>query len=150
MARLVIRQAMSPDAPAIADIYLRSFRATYAFPLVHPDDEVREWIAAHVVGQLETWVARSGLAAATVGYVAIDGDEVRLLDVMPGWTGQGIGSRLLAHAKARRPAGLQLWTFQVNHGARRFYERHGFGVIELTDGTGNEEGQPDVHYAWRP
>ena len=63
------------------------------------------------------------------------------------WTGRGIGSRLIALAKARSPAGLQLWTFQVNAGARRFYERHGFVAAEMTDGD-NQEGQPDVRYAW--
>jgi len=52
------------------------------------------------------------------------------------------------HAQARRPAGLELWTFQVNDGARRFYERHGFRAVEVTDGAGNEERQPDVRYAW--
>ena len=66
------------------------------------------------------------------------------------WTGRGIGSRLLAVAKERRPDGLQLWTFQVNAGARRFYERHGFVVVEMTDGSANEERQPDVRYAWNP
>jgi hypothetical protein len=53
-------------------------------------------------------------------------------------------------AKQRRPAGLDLYTFQVNGGARRFYERHGFVGIALGDGSGNDEGQPDVRYAWRP
>jgi GNAT superfamily N-acetyltransferase len=129
---------------------LRSYRATYSFPLVHSDHDVREWIASHVVGELETWLAVSGPGAAAVGYIAIDGAEVRLLDVVPGRTGEGIGGRLLAHAMDLRPTGLELWTFQVNHGARRFYERHGFEVIELTDGAGNEERHPDVHYAWRP
>ena len=52
-------------------------------------------------------------------------------------------------AKERRPDGLQLWTFQVNVGARRFYERHGFTAVEVTDGAGNEERQPDVRFAWK-
>jgi membrane-anchored protein YejM (alkaline phosphatase superfamily) len=53
-------------------------------------------------------------------------------------------------AKRRQPSGLQLWTFQVNGTARRFYERHGFLAVESTDGSGNEEGDPDVRYVWRP
>ena len=51
---------------------------------------------------------------------------------------------------ARRPDGLSLYTFQVNDGARRFYERHGFVVAALGDGSDNEEGQPDIRYEWRP
>jgi GNAT superfamily N-acetyltransferase len=74
---------------------------------------------------------------------------VEQLYVDPEHTGAGIGSRLIELAKDRSPAGLQLWTFQANEGARRFYERHGFTVVELTDGAGNEEHQPDVRYAWK-
>ena len=48
------------------------------------------------------------------------------------------------------PDGFSLWTFQKNEGARRFYERHGFDAVELTDGSGNMEREPDVRYAWRP
>jgi hypothetical protein len=43
-----------------------------------------------------------------------------------------------------------LWTFQANAPARRFYERHGFGAVEFGDGSGNEEGEPDVRYVWEP
>ena len=51
-----------------------------------------------------------------------------------GWTGRRIGGRLVALAMARRPRGLDLSTFQVNSGARRFYERHGFVEVEHGDG----------------
>jgi len=57
---------------------------------------------------------------------------------------------LLARAREERPAGLQLWTFQVNDEARRFYGREGFVEVEHTDGAGNEEGEPDVRLEWRP
>ena len=43
-----------------------------------------------------------------------------------------------------------MWTFQLNEGARRFYERHGLRMIRLTDGEGNEEKTHDALYAWRP
>jgi ribosomal protein S18 acetylase RimI-like enzyme len=54
----------------------------------------------------------------------------------------------VALAKELRPAGLQLWTFQVNTPACRFYERHGFVEAGRTDGSGNEEREPDVRYSW--
>jgi hypothetical protein len=53
-------------------------------------------------------------------------------------------------AKARRPDGLGLWTFQVNAPAIRFYLRHGFRIIRRTDGAGNEEREPDLRMEWRP
>ena len=54
---------------------------------------------------------------------------------------------LVALAKELRPEHLDLWTFQTNIGARRFYERHGFVSVDTTDGE-NEERAPDVHYRW--
>ncbi len=44
---------------------------------------------------------------------------------------------------------LRLWTFQRNHLARKFYESHEFAVIEMTDGSENDEREPDVLYEWR-
>lgn len=84
-----------------------------------------------------------------IGFISLGDDAVEQLYVAPGRTGEGIGSRLLGLAKEKRPDGLHLYTFQVNAGARRFYERNGFRVVELNDGSNNEEGQPDVRYAWR-
>ena len=68
----------------------------------------------------------------------------------PSWTGRGIGTKLLEVAKRCRLEGLQLWTFQSNRRAHRFYERHGFVPAERTDGSGNQEQAPDVRYVWRP
>jgi hypothetical protein len=45
----------------------------------------------------------------------------------------------------RRP---QLWTFQRNAQARRFYEARGFVLIQETDGARNEEKEPDALYLW--
>jgi len=52
--------------------------------------------------------------------------------------------------KQERPDGFPFWVFQRNEGARRFYERHGCRLVELTDGSGNEEKEPDALYEWRP
>lgn len=43
---------------------------------------------------------------------------------------------------------LQLWAFQRNLRAIKFYERHGFRLVRETDGSGNEEREPDALYAW--
>jgi len=43
---------------------------------------------------------------------------------------------------------LTLWTFQRNAAARRFYEKHGFMVIKQTDGSANEQKEPDAMYRW--
>ncbi len=73
-------------------------------------------------------------------------DEEQLY-VDPAATGTGLGSRLVDLAKAANPKGLDLWTFQANTGARRFYERRGFIAGATTNGD-NEEAAPDVQYHW--
>lgn len=145
---LTIRPATAADAAAIAEVYLASFQATYDFPLAHTDDEVRSWIREVVVPAGDTWVALEG--DVVVGMLVVAGGDLDQLYVAPDRLGTGIGRRLLDHAKTLSPGGLGLYTFQVNDRARRFYERNGFVEDRRGDGSGNEEGQPDVHYVWRP
>ena len=52
---------------------------------------------------------------------------------------------LIAKAKSLNLS-IRLRTFQENLGARRFYEQHGFKIIEFSDGSGNEEHYPDMLY----
>ncbi len=133
----------------MAELFLASFRSVYTFPLAHPDEDVVRWIGEELIPGEETWLAESA-GGPIVGFMALGDGMLEQLYVAPGWTGRGIGGRLVGLAKERRPAGFDLYTFQVNVGARRFYERHGLVVVALGDGSGNEEGQPDVRYAWRP
>ena len=90
------------------------------------------------------------VADAIVGIMALNDDWIEQLYVAPAHTSRGIGSELVAIAQRRRPHGLQLWTFESNVRAQRFYERHGFVAVERTNGTGNEENEPDVRYRWSP
>ncbi len=155
---ITLRRATAADADAIADVYLGSFHATYAFPLAHTDEEVREWIRDVVVPAREIWVAVDGEGSGdggpgggeVVGLMVVGPDELDQLYVAPDRLGTGIGRRLLDLAKERSPEGLTLHTFQVNARARRFYERNAFVADWLGDGSDNEEGQPDVRYVWRP
>jgi len=143
-----IRRATPADAAEMADVFLASFHATYAFPLAHSDDDVRSWIRDAVVSEQETWLAEDGVAI--VGLLVVAPGWVEQLYVAPDRLGQGIGRTLLDHAKRLSPTGLSLYTFQENDRARRFYERNGFGAEWFGDGSANEERQPDVRYVWQP
>ncbi|WP_399883842.1 GNAT family N-acetyltransferase [Streptomyces sp. BBFR51] len=149
-AAVVLRRASAADARAAADVWLRSFTA--ALPTVvrpRTDAEVREYFRHVVVPRHETWVAE-GADSAVVGVMVLEGEELSQLYLAPDLRGHGIGDRFVALAKEHRPAGLSLWTFQVNAPAHRFYARHGFTAVEWTDGARNEEREPDVRYVWRP
>jgi ribosomal protein S18 acetylase RimI-like enzyme len=148
MTLATLRRAEAVDAGAVADVWLRSRHAAVpAVPAtVRPDDDVRHWFATVAVPTMETWLAE--VDGATVAVLVLDGDEIYQLYVDPGWQGCGIGSELVRLAQQRRPGGLALSTFQSNHPARRFYERHGFFAVGWTDGSANEEREPDVRYVW--
>ena len=80
--------------------------------------------------------------------LALSDGWIEQLYVDPEWQRRGIGTLLLSLAKREVPSGLQLRTFQVNRQAQDFYERHGFHVVERTDGSDNEEREPDARYVW--
>lgn len=149
--KITLRRAVAGDAGAAADVLLRSRAAalpTVAWP--RSDDEVRGHFRNVVVPYRETWVAEASSGGGIVGVMVLAGGEVVQLYLLPDWRGRGIGDLFVALAKERSPGGLTLWTFQVNKPAHRFYERHGFVAAEHTDGSGNEEREPDVRYDWQP
>lgn len=146
---LVIRRATPDDGEAVADVWLAAWYATFDFPPGHPDETCRAWLAGTLLPSTEMWVAVEPDGPA-IALLALSAAMVEQLYVTPAWIGRGLGSRLLTLAKHQRPAGLDLWCFQVNQRARQFYEAHGFEAIAFGDGSGNEERQPDVRHAWRP
>jgi GNAT superfamily N-acetyltransferase len=128
-------------------VFIPSFGSLAFLPRLHTDDEHRAFIANVVLPWQDVVVAEDDGRVA--GFIAMTHAKVvEHLYVHPDHQGRGIGSVLLAEAKRRMPGGFRLWVFQENRRARRFYERHGLAVIELTDGSGNEEKTPDALYGW--
>ena len=99
-----------------------------------------------VLPQGGVWVVEGDDTIVGLLVVSRDGAWIDQLYVDPSHTGHGIGSRLIDWAKEGAPGELNLWTFRSNVGARRFYERHGFGAIAASND--NEEGAPALHYRW--
>lgn len=148
-ADLTVRPATAEDADAVASLYLDAREAARPAipPPVHPPDDVRRWMRGRVDAPgTELWLAERD--DAVVALLLLEHDWVHSLYVAPQLTGRGIGSTLLDLAKSRRPEGLGLWVFETNGPAQRFYARHGFGEVRRTDGSDNEEQQPDVEMAW--
>ena len=115
-------------------------------PKLHTEAEDRRFFAERVLRECEVLVVRR--SGAPVAFLALKEDMVEHLYVRPEAQREGIGSALLDAAKAWRPDGLRLWVFERNSGARAFYARHGFTEVTRTDGSGNEEREPDVLMAW--
>jgi 8-oxo-dGTP pyrophosphatase MutT (NUDIX family)/GNAT superfamily N-acetyltransferase len=151
----VLRPARNNDAADCASVYLRSRRfALPEVPVVHDDGEVRRWMADDVIAHADVTVAE--VDGMVVGLMVLDADAKRRsgwieqLYLDPSWIGRGLGEQFVVRAKAAHPAGLQLWTFQANGAAQRFWERMGLDPVERTDGHSNEERAPDIRYQWLP
>jgi len=147
------RAATDADAESVSAVYLRSRKELVACaPLAHPDAAVRDWIRERLIPAGGTTVAV--VDGAVVGLLAVSRDVdcgwIDQLYLLPGWVGRGIGTRLLEIARRDLAPPIRLYTFECNQPARAFYERRGFEAIAFGDGSGNEEGCPDILYEWRP
>ena len=145
----MIRRARPEDVDAIAETFVASLDTLLTFlPNIHTHDEHRRYITEIVPRDHELWVAEHD--GRVVAFAAIGESTLGHIYVHPDFHGRGLGTALLEQTKELRPTGFTLWTFPANERACRFYERHGLRAIEYGDGSGNEEGVPDVRYEWLP
>ena len=142
----MIRRASPDDAAAISGVFVRARDEMAYLPRIAAG--VRPRLGGWFLERGELWVAEED--GRVVGFTGLEGSELSHLYVDPWAQDRGVGSALLDWAKSLRPEGIELWVFQKNDGARRFYERHGFRLVRLTDGAENMEREPDARYEWRP
>ncbi|HEY9844462.1 MAG: N-acetyltransferase family protein [Candidatus Sericytochromatia bacterium] len=146
MLRRLFRPALAADLPAMAELFAASRAAAMPWlPVLHSQAEHRAFFASllqdHIIELAEAGPCLAGMLIQTQ-------DWIEHLYLAPAFQRQGIGSLLLQRAQ-QRSRELRLWCFQANTPARRFYERHGFVLERLSDGSGNEEKTPDALYCWR-
>jgi GNAT superfamily N-acetyltransferase len=140
-----LRRATPEDAAEIAALFRRVREARLPYlPKLHTAEEDLRYFAGEVMAGCAVWVAES---RRILGFVAFRAGWVDHLYVDLGRDRQGIGSALLGQAMAAE-ASLRLWAFQKNTAAIDFYRRRGFAIVRVTDGSGNEEQEPDVLLAW--
>ncbi len=139
---------LDADADAAMAVQRLTLQATLPGLLYpHTQQEDRAWMLDNFAN-CSVWLAAAG--SRVIGVATRCGCWIRQLYVAPDHTGVGIGQLLLetmlGEATSEAQVVMQLWTFQRNLGARRFYERNGFEATEFTDGADNEEHEPDVRY----
>jgi GNAT superfamily N-acetyltransferase len=130
-AARVLRTAFDEALPSLAGL--------------HTPEEDRWFFRERVFRACELWGAFDG--AVMIGMIAFREEWIDQLYVLPQAQGRGVGCGLLQVAQNAFDR-LQLWTFQRNVRARRFYEARGFALVRETDGAGNEEKEPDALYLW--
>ena len=131
----------------VGEVFLAALAGMTYLPELYTEEETRTFIRDVLLPKNEVWVAEEG--DRVIGFLGLWGNVVSHLWVYPDRQNQGVGTALLALAKERRPSGLRLQVFQRNLGARRLYERNGFTLVGLGDGSGNQEGEPEAFYEWR-
>ncbi|THD81024.1 MAG: N-acetyltransferase [Phenylobacterium sp.] len=145
----MLRRATAEDAQAIAVVLRTAFRVSLPFlPELHTAEEDLWFVREQMLVRDEVWVVEVG-GGAIAGFIGFREGWIDHLYVHPDWQGRGLGPELLSKPLQYRQT-RRLWTFQKNTRARKFYEDRGFKLIELTDGAGNEEKEPDALYEWRP
>ena len=140
----MIRRATPADAPEVSRVFVAARDQMAYLPRI--DDEHRPLLGSWFIERGPIFLDEE--EGRVLGFSGVKDGELTHLYVDPAAQNRGVGTALLDHAKAESPDGLFLWVFQKNEGARRFYERHGFRLAELTDGSGNMEKEPDARYEW--
>ena len=143
---LGIRKLELADMEAAAAVHRASFN--HALPSLvglHTPAQDRAFYRTQVFKACQVWGAEK--QSKLVGIIAFREEWIDQLYVLPDAQGRGVGSDLLEVAQRAFPV-LSLWTFQRNLKARRFYELNGFVALRKTDGSDNEEKEPDVLYRW--
>ena len=144
---LGIRIATETDAAEIALVLrvARQHNLPY-LPELHTPEEDLGYIKEKVLKEDQVVVADE--SGKVVGFCAFKDGWIDHLYILPEYQGKGIGKSLLNRAKDGNSK-LELWTFQRNTDAIKFYEKNGFALAETTDGTTNEEKEPDARYVWK-
>ena len=142
----MLRQLKLEDMDAAARVVRTAFdQALPSLAGLHTPQEDQWFFRERVFDTCEMWGAFDG--AAMRGIIAFREGWIHQLYVLPEAQRRGVGKDLLQVAQ-NAFGRLQLWTFQRNAPARRFYEARGFALIQQTDGARNEENEPDALYLW--
>ncbi|UPJ65722.1 GNAT family N-acetyltransferase [Bradyrhizobium sp. 191] len=142
----MLRQLALTEMGATAQVHRIAFDQAMPWLVgLHTPEEDRWFYRERIfsICQVWGWFADDVLS----GIIAFRDGWVEQLYVLPVAQGRGVGTELLDIAKGASGR-LELWTFQRNMLARRFYEARGFMLTEETDGARNEEREPDARYLW--
>jgi GNAT superfamily N-acetyltransferase len=151
MSQPLIRRAGSADAATVAAIGVETFIETFGH--LYPPADLKAYLEeAYSLERTRadladpakaTWLVEADGAA--VGYalagpcglphadVTAGCGELKRIYLRKAWQGGGLGARLFAETMAwiQAPGPRTLWigVWSENHGAQRFYARHGFAKV---------------------
>ena len=142
-----IREYRETDMSRIINIWFDGWHSI-APGLVHPlpKSEWRTRWVSQIVPNHEIAVLESD--GEILGFVTVNFNTSELSQIFTSLSerGRGVGTALMNWAKNKYPAGLFLFTLELNHRSRNFYRKHGFR--ETGHSINPINGYPSVRYAW--
>lgn len=134
--------------PACALILNDWIDASDWLPRVYSRENVTQNYCTNLLGIRDVSVAVSP-EGTVLGFLAVSKEDpvVTALYVQADARSRGIGKTLLDALKTRFPERLELWPYELNTQACRFYEGEGFVLISRDEGS-SDEGLTEVEYVW--
>ena len=145
---VIIRQYCEADMGAIIDIWYEGWHSIDS-KLVHPHSKTEwgdRWVS-QITPTHEVAVAESDNEILGFVTLNLETSELSQLFTRLPEQGRGVGTTLINWAKNRCHKGIYLFTLEINHRSREFYEKHGFRETGMS--TNAISGLPTVGYEWR-
>lgn len=141
-ARLSLGPLPPSDAAALGQAFAAMDPwASYAYPA----DAIASYLAGTEIDGLRFLLRVDGEVAGALGLqtVWLRGPYIRFLAILPTFQGRGLGTAILMwiEDEARKAEQRNLWVVasQINTGAIRFYEHHGFKQAAQFDGLAYDD-----------
>lgn len=143
-----VRSLAGHDAAEVAVVFAASRRAAMPWlPVLHTPDEDLAFFESEIESSSGWGVFEED---RLIGFALARDGWLNHLYVEPDRRGRGVGTALLSRVLDGSPSGVDLWAFARNEAALAFYAHRGFAVVERTDGSANEEREPDVRMRHAP
>lgn len=139
-----IRERRRADHPQLLELWERSVRATHDFLAETDIARLRPKVRDMYFDAVEMWVYED--AEGLAGFIGLAGAQVEMLFLEPARRGQGIGTRLLDHARGLRGA-LTVDVNEHNPQAHGFYLHYGFVETARSPLDGQGLPFPLIHMA---
>jgi putative acetyltransferase len=125
-----IRPATPADVPELARISAASYRATFLPILGETGLALRDaaFFEQRFPDEIPWLHIGEDGTSRILGFHQVKEGLLIMLFLEPALTGRNLGAQLLADAESK--GAVRLECFRDNHGARRFYERHGWHATE--------------------
>lgn len=133
-----IRRMVPEDHPVLLALWERSVRASHRFLTEADIAMLRPLVAEELSGSATEWWVALGRDDGIAGMLGYSQGVIEGLFIEAECRGQGIGSRLVAHAQGLSGGALRVDVNEANPEALEFYQARGFQIIgrSATDGGG--------------